>query len=471
VTTVPPRRADVADPLVRGSQGLAVLRLGLPMACGLASHALVNLVDLVLVGRLGAAAIEAAHIATTLNILPMIVGNCISVSLLSQLSRRLGEGDGDGARALHRRAEWGMLWLALAVAVVTAAPAGVLVDLTGTSAAVRDEAVHYLVVSNLGCVPMFVLMQATAAMRAAAEVLVPLLLLLFANALNLALDVVLLFGWDALSIEPVGVTGAAYATVAARAAAAVLALAWLRRRRHPLSLRACPRCGERAPAVLRALVGEAWPQALQLGLRAGLVEVLTVVVRRGFGEAPTVALGIATRLDTIVLFAAFGFANAATILSGRSVVVAEVWAARSAGLWAGLQAALFGAAVVLLLQANATTVAAWFLPTAGPEVVEGVRTYLGVAAWAQAFAAAALGAIGAVHGAGRMRAPLVVDLVGFAVLGALLLRAVAAGESLRSIYGAVVVGSVLVAVLHAGFVVFGRWTEPPAAPRPDGMSG
>ena len=41
------------DRLLRAPVGAAVLRLGLPLAFGMASHALVNLVDLALVGQLG----------------------------------------------------------------------------------------------------------------------------------------------------------------------------------------------------------------------------------------------------------------------------------------------------------------------------------------------------------------------------------------------------------------------------------
>src|SRR5690606_22142631 len=182
--------------LLRRGPFLAVLLLGLPLALGLASHGLINLVDLALVGRLGGDAILAAHVASTWNFLPMIVGQCVSTALLAQLSRRLGEGDRDGARRLHLRAQWWMLWLSIGIGVATALPAPCMVEQTGLTGSARTDAIHYLVVSNLGCIPMFVLMQTTAAMRAVGEALVPLLLLLLANLLNLLGDVVLLFGWE-----------------------------------------------------------------------------------------------------------------------------------------------------------------------------------------------------------------------------------------------------------------------------------
>jgi putative MATE family efflux protein len=448
-----------ADALLRRGPALVVLTLGLPLALGLASHALVNLVDLWLVGRLGEGAIRAAHVASTWNFLPMILGNCVSTALLARLSRALGSGDRAAARRLHRRGQWFMLWFGGLVAIATTLPAGAMVALTGLQGEVAADAVHYLVVSNLGCLPMFALMQTTAAMRAAGEALVPLLLLLLANLLNLGLDLLLLFGWDAVGIDGCGVVGAAYATVAARVIAALLALLWLRRRSHVLSLR-----GVRAAAVAVAgpLLADAWPQVLQISLRAAVVVLLTVVVQRRFGDAPTAALGIATRLDTVILFAALGFANAATAYAGRAVAVGHAASARAAGLWAAAAAGGFGAATLLGLLFLATQLVAVFLPTGGVAVVEAAQLYLGTVGWGQVLGAMALGAMGAVHGAGRMVGPLLVDAVGFLVLFAGFAVGVAWERDLAGLYRILVGGMLVVTALHVAYLVGGRWpTLPP----------
>jgi Na+-driven multidrug efflux pump len=456
VTQSPPRTVDAPDALIGRRPAAAVLSLGLPLAIGLASHALINIVDLLLVGRLGEDAIRAAHVATTWNFLPMLVGNCVSTALLARLSRLLGTTDGMSARQLHVRAQRFMFWFALVVSIGSAVPAWPMVAITGLAGEAGADAVHYLVVSNLGCLPMFVLMQTTAAMRAAGEAAVPLALLVLANLLNLALDIVLLFGWEGLGIPGIGVVGAAYASVASRAIAAGLALAWLMRRGHVLSLRGVEPSRVRVAAPL---LHDAWPQALQIGMRAGLVIVLTMVVQRGFGDPSTAALGIATRLDTVVLFASLGFANAATAYAGRVVAAGRHRDARAAGLWAAVFAAGLGSLFVLLLQVLSQQVVSWFLPTATSEVQQSMDLYLRTAAWSQVFGAAALAAIGAVHGAGRMIAPLVVDAFGFAVVFALLLGAALSGPSLASVYGALVVGMLAVAVLHGAFVAVGRWAH------------
>lgn len=443
-----------ADPLLRRSPTRAVFVQGLPLALGLALHAAINLVDLAMVGRLGEEAVQAAHVATTWNFLPMLVGQCVSTALLAWLARLLGAGQVELARAVNRRAQVAMVGIAAVLGVLTALPAAAMVDATGLPEPVRGTAIDYLVVSNLGCLPMFVLMQATAAMRAAGQAWVPLLLLLFANGLNIAGNFALMYGWPAAGLPAFGVVGAAYATVGSRAVAAVLALAWLWPRRQVLSLRGA---GAAAGPVLLPLLRDAWPQAVQIGLRAALVLLLTIIVQLRFGAAATTSLGIATRLDTLVLFASLGFANAATAYAGRAVVQGDALAARQAGFAAAWQAAAFGLLCVLGYQFGAEAIVRWFLPEPTPVVVELTAQYFGIAAWAQVLGAAAIGAMGAVQGAGHMRAPLRVDLLGFGVVGLCLLLPLWFGAGLGGLYGGLVVGMAVVAGLHLGLVARGRW--------------
>lgn len=449
-----------ADPVLARGPAWAVLRQGLPLALGLSSHAAINLVDLAMVGRLGGDAVQAAHIGSTWNFLPMLVGNCVSTALLSRLSRELGAGRIAAARRMNVRAQWFMVWLAVGLGVLTAVPAGPMVDAMGVTGSVRTDAMHYLVVSNLGCLPMFVLMQTTAAMRAVGEAVVPLLLLVGANVLNLLLILPLLFGWPAVGLEPVGVVGAAYGSVAARTVAALAAVLWLGRARHALSLRQVRRAGNGVAQTGRRLLIDAWPQCVQIGLRAGIVLLMTPLVRAAAGDEALVAFGIATRFDTIVLFSSLGFANAATGFAARAVVAGRPRLARLAGLWAGLQAGGFGALVVAALLASPAGLVGACLPTAPPGVVATAGLYFAVASWGQVAGAIALGAMGAVQGSGRMRAPLRADLLGFAVAYLLLTIAYAVSAPLLGVFAAFVAGMAVVAAVHLLLVCFGAWTGP-----------
>lgn len=447
--------APSTDVVLRRGPFFAVLLQGLPLAIGLASHALINLVDLAIVGRLGDDAVQAAHIGSTWNFLPMILGQCVSTALLAQLSQRIGLQQHAQARSYNVRAQWFMVWLGVAVSVLTALPAAWQVDQTGVTGTVRADAIHYLVVSNLGCIAMFVLMQTTAAMRAAGEAWLPLVLLLSANVLNLGLDFVLMFGWEALGIPAIGVAGAAYASVSSRLLAAVFAVLWLRRRQHPLSLR-----GARATqqeSVVGPLLHDAWPQAVQITLRAAIVIALTILVQQRFGDDATVALGITTRLDSLILFGSLGFANAATAYSGRAVAAGQHRNARLAGTWAAVQAMVFGALFLWLYLDQGETLVTWFLPEPSARVVELTMLYFGIAAWGQLLGAGALGAIGAVYGAGQMIVPMLVDVVCFAVCFGVLWWVSSGATELATFYWALVLGMAVVLGGQMLLIGCGRW--------------
>lgn len=443
------------DALLRRGPVWAVLAMGLPLAIGIASHGLINLVDLALVGQLGPDAIRAAHVASTWNFLPMLVGQCVSTALLARLAMRLGAGERDAARREHLAAEWWMLRLAGIVAFVSAATAPWQVAAGGLAGDVAASAVHYLVVSNLGCIPMFVLMQTTSAMRAAGEAAMPLTLLLLANFVNLGLDWILLFGWPALGIPSLGVVGAAYATVASRALAAALGWWWLCRRDHALSLRAVPVAP--VPRVGRRLLVDGAPLAAQIGLRAALVLVLTAFVQRRFGDEVTVAIGIATRLDTVILFGSLGFANAATAYVARAVALGLHRQAIAAGLVAAGAAVAFGAAVLWGCLAAVDAVVAWFLPAPDPVVAGAFAEYLGIAGWSQVLGAGALAAIGALHGAGRLRLPLGIDALGLGCMAGCWWWLAGRAEAVSATYWALVVGAGGLLLLHVATVASGIW--------------
>jgi Na+-driven multidrug efflux pump len=273
--------------------------------------------------------------------------------------------------------------------------------------------------------------------------------------LNLVLDVVLLFGWPAVGVPSCGPVGAAYATVAARAVAAYVAWRWLSRPQHRLSMRAVPL--EPDERLGGALLVDAWPLVAQIGLRALPVLGLTALLQRRASSAEAVAFGIATRWDTVLLFGSLGFANAATAYVARAVAVGQRRNAVLAGGIAAVGAMGFSAAILIACQAAAGTIAGWFFAAPDAAVAAAFASYLGTAGWSQVLGAGALAAVGALHGAGRLRLPLVVDAVGFAwLLGCWWWLAADAGE-IEATYRALVVGMAGLLVAHLVVVGSGGW--------------
>ena len=397
-----------------GSVARTVFAFGMPLAFGMASHASFNLFDLWIVGSLGEDAVAAVHLGSTINFFPMIVGNGISVGAVALISQRIGRKQHTEAAKTANLASILMLLVSLVLGGACALFARGLIDVqsgTGGSAAVGSE---YLEVVSWGTFTMFGLMHVTGVLRAIGNAMWPLVLMLGSNALNIALDFVLIFGWPSFGIEAMGAVGAAWASVLARLVFVVLGYCVLARASSPL------RPGRALPRDLRGeflrILRIGVPQSVQMFVRASLVLTVTRIAGEVGGTAAQAALGVATRLDTVVLFSAVGWAGAATAMVGqasaarltgrcqRAAWVAAAYAAAS-GLVCGLVFLLFSDPLYLL-----------FVPEGGAAYLAHGRLYFAVLAFAHPAAAASLVLAGAWNGVGVSVRPMLFDLVGFGLL-------------------------------------------------------
>lgn len=436
-----------------------VVRQGSFLALAMGSHAAVNLIDLWLVGKLGGHAVAGVHVATTVNFLPMIIGNGITVASMAMMSRALGAGHGDEARRLSERSFTFMLVLGVVLGVALAALTAPCIDLQGAVGEARAIGIHYLLVANLGTVSMFALLQATASMRAAGEGFMPLVLLLGSNVLNLLLDLVLLFGWERLSIPALGAPGAAYASVIARSVGVVVAVCWLRRASHPLRIVRLRLRGP--PGELRQMLLLGAPQSLQMVVRTAVVIALTSVAAGLAGEVALTTLGVTTRLDTVVLFSAAGFASAATTLVGFAVGAGRPDRARAYAAAAAWCAFVLGSVCALLLWVWARPLFSLMVIDATPPVLALGASYLGIAVGGHAFGSYALGATGGVNGAGKTLPPMLLDAAVYLVVlpPALFFAArhSTLDNSLAPLWWSLTGVNVVLAVVHWCYLRYARW--------------
>ncbi|MEZ5988461.1 MAG: MATE family efflux transporter [Planctomycetota bacterium] len=386
-----------------------VLSFGLPLALAMAAHAGFNLVDLFLVGRLGEDALAGVHVASTINFFPMILGNGISVGAVALIGQALGGGHGDRARRVANLTAvlLGITGVALGLACwLFAEPLVLALEARGGSVPIGVE---YLEVVSLGTITMYGLIHLTGVLRAAGNAFWTVVLLIGTNALNIVLDVILIFGWDALGIPAYGAVGAAWATVASRALGCVVGFVVLARPSSPLRPGlALPRREDR---VLHRMLGIGCFQTIQMLARAAMVLTITWIGGRIVGPSAQAALAIAVRLDTLVLFSGVGWASAATAMIAQCVVRGErqrcleltratAWISGALALAAGFLFFLFTEPLFRL-----------FTPDPSPELLEVGRRYFAYLAFAYPAATASLVLAGAMNGVGRAFLPMLLDLL------------------------------------------------------------
>ncbi|HKE02074.1 MAG TPA: MATE family efflux transporter [Planctomycetota bacterium] len=404
-----------------------LVAFGLPLVVGTVAHGLFNLVDVWLVGRYapsgeGAlpreASLAAIHASSVLNFLPMLVANGLSVATIAVVARSIGAGDGARAADDVNRSMIVTLLLGLVVGGIAGITARAQIDALRVAPEAFDTAVRCLEVMSYGSVSMFALLQVTAIERAAGRSFPPLVLLTGANVVNAVAAVLL--------VPRFGAVGAAWCTVLARGAFAVLGIAWLYGRQPEF---------RRWPGAFGTLVREcvrlvrlAIPASLQIFSRALAVIFVTRFLAPvgGFREPVrattdvTAAYGVALRLEMIAMFACVGWGTAAAAAVGQNLGAGRVDRAIRMGWLGALIAAASMVVIGGALYFSAPKLFPFFLEEQDPDrlrsIVDYGTEYFRILAFAYAFVGIGIVLAEAINGAGATRVSFLVDFLGYVVL-------------------------------------------------------
>jgi putative MATE family efflux protein len=193
-----------------------IWRLALPAFGALAAEPLYVLVDTAIVGQLGTRPLAGLAIAGAVITAVFGLFNFLAYSTTAAVARRLGAGDRRIAAELGVDGIWLALGLGIAVMVVGLITSAWIVDAMGASANVQPFALDYLRISLLGAPALLVTLAGTGYLRGMQDTRTTLYIAVGAAALNLALEVLFVYGFDW------GIAGSAWGTVIAQLVAAGL---------------------------------------------------------------------------------------------------------------------------------------------------------------------------------------------------------------------------------------------------------
>lgn len=370
-----------------------------------------GVVDTIMVGRLGPAAIGAVALGNAVCYTPSLFGIGLLLGLDTLVAQAYGRKDYDGChRWLAQGVYLAMLVTPLVMTVVVLASYGYA--RVGIGAAVAGPAASYLRILNFGTLPLLIYGGTRRYLQGVGQVRVVTVTFVGANLINWLGNWVLIYGkWGA---PRMGVDGSALSTVVSRLfmALALVGFAWRyeRRRGHPLFHHwAGP-----SAAMLRRLVSLGAPAAGQILLEVGAWNLGTLAA----GWLTPVALAthqIALNYASITYMVPLGVSAAAAVSVGHAVGAGDPARARRAG-WLALAVGtgfMLLAAVVFLV-APGPLIA---LYTRDPEVMAVGPGLLLLAAAFQIFDGIQTVSTGALRGLGETRAPMIANLVGYWVLG------------------------------------------------------
>ena len=387
----------------------ATLALAVPIALVQLGTNLMGAVDTVFVGHLSASALAAVALGNLYFINVAIAGSGLLLGLDPLLAQAVGAGD---EPALARSVQRGLL-LCAALSLLLALPflvAGPVLSALGQPADVVPQAARYLLHSIPGLLPFFafgVLRQALQALHHTRAILVTIVV---ANLCNALLDWVLVFGH--LGSAAYGVVGSAWATAASRWLMGLLLLALARRELAP---RLRPwRAESLARAPLARIVRLGAPVGLQQLLEVTAFSAIGLLMGR-LGTREMASHQIALNLASTTFMVPLGVAAAAAVRVGHAIGAGDMPRTRAAARAALLTGTGFMAGTALLMLLLPAAIARIY--TADTTVIALAASLIPIAGVFQVFDGVQAVSAGILRGAGDTRAPLLMNLGGFWLVG------------------------------------------------------
>ncbi len=411
MTQLQPQTAPRPAPQPWRRELAALTRLALPVVLSELGWMAQGVVDTIMVGNLGPAAIGSVALGNAVFYTPALFGIGILLGLDPLVAQAFGRKDFDEChRWLAQGIYLALFFSPVLMAFLFAASFG----FTHFSIApeVAAPAGSYLRVLLWSLPPLLIYGAARRYLQGVGQVRVITLVYIVANLINWAFNWILIYGH--FGLPAMGVPGSALSTVLARIvmALAMLGFAWRyeRSRGHPLFHHwAAPQL-ER----LRQLFRIGLPAAGQITLEVGAWNAATLAA----GWLNPIALAthqIAIQYASITYMVPLGISAAASVSVGHAVGAGDLPRARRAGwLSLALATAFMVLASLAFFLAPRPLIA---LFTHDPQVMAVGPSLLWIAAAFQICDGIQTVSTGALRGLGETRAPMFANLIGYWLLG------------------------------------------------------
>jgi len=390
----------------KGSIGLAVFLLAVPMILEMVMESVFAVVDVFFVASLGADAVAIVGITESMMFLIYAIAMGVEIGAMAMVSRRIGEKDPDGAAKSATHA----IYLGLIVSVIMGAIgiifAPTFLRLLGAEPQVVAEGALFarlMIGGNFVVVFLFLL---NAIFRGAGNAAIAMRVLWLSNILNCILDPLFIFG---IWIFPeLGVTGAAVATLIGRGVGVAYACykMFFTEKRFEILRKHWIFDKER----FKRLWSLSWVAMLQFGIGTTSWLGLMMVVA-SFGSEAVAGYTIGIRIIIFALLPAIGLANAAATLVGQNLGAKQPERAEKSVWKAAFYNAIFQTSIGILFVIFADPIARIF--TDDPAVLLYATDSLRIISYGFFFYAIGMVLETAFNGAGDTWTPTYLNLFVF----------------------------------------------------------
>ena len=297
-----------------GPIGHAIILLAVPMVLEMVMESVFAVVDVFWVAHLGPNAVATVGLTESMLTLVYTAAMGLSIGVTAMVARRIGEKNPAGAaEAAVQGIALGLI-AALLIAALGVSLAPRLLGVMGASADVIALGSNYTRVMLGGNAVILLLFLINAIFRGAGDAAIAMRVLWLANAINIILGPLLIFGVG--PFPRLGVTGAAVATTIGRGTGVLYQLYRLWRRdgrvvihREQIALK---------PAVMKTLLRLSGTGTFQVFV--GMASWIGLTrINASFGAEALAGYTIAIRIIIFALLPSWGLANAAATMVGQAL--------------------------------------------------------------------------------------------------------------------------------------------------------
>jgi len=409
--TSEPKSPAASAPAARRGEVAALLHLAWPLIVAYLAQMAMGVIDTAMIGRVSVDALAALALGNSVMISVLVTGAGVALGLDPHAARAVGAGDPRQAGRLLRQSVYLSTAFALPLVLVLQ-HTGPLLRAMGQKPEVVDLMVPYLDLLSWSVLPSMWTFCYRGFVSAAGRPTIVLASTIVATALKIALNRWFIFG--GLGLDPMGLSGAALASLIARCAIVAVIAGYARV--HPVfrPYRAPWGLPERASLV--KLLRTGLPLGVQNGIEVAgfsLVTLLMGLVSSAALAAHQVALNVAS----VTFQVPFAIGAAAAVRVGHAVGRRDEPGLARAGWTAFSVGVVFGLGSALSLFVFRSDLALLYLPDADPVVLALTAHLLAIAAVFQlADGAQAIG-FGVLRGLDDTRLPVLFNVLGYAILG------------------------------------------------------
>lgn len=367
-------------------------------------------VDTAMCGRLVDAeeALTALGFASQLVFLLMVAMLGLTVGTVAFIARAWGARETDRINHVLQQSIMLTYLVSAGVAVIGNLGASIAMEWLGADEVVRDLGVGYLRPLLTLTVFFYLNLLLAAALRAVGNTMLPFMVALFSNLLNIVLNYGFILG--RLGLPALGVRGAAWGTVISQAVAVALIVLILQRDFVP-GMRARLGLARLDRPLARDLFRVGAPAALDMViLNVAFLSIVGMLAR--VAQVTVAAHGIGIRIQSLAFVPALGVSQAIGAMVGNALGAGSPAEAREVVRGGMILSTSISTGIGLAIVVGAVPILAIFDVAATTELGGYTVLWMRVLGWGMPIVGVHIALIGMLRGAGATNTSLMINIVG-----------------------------------------------------------